>query len=243
MHDRARHADEIERSTLAFRRFLGLRPTDTVEIAAFGGRHKIQVAYVRSVEEHLRLLIAAEGQPEMVGSYQVFNLIHEGLYARIGENRWVPGAPRTSDCELTELRAVYIDFDAKRPRGISATDAEKQRVRDVASECKAHLAEVFGAPDALGLGDSGNGYALFVALEPIAPSRETTAKVQRFLKAISSRFTRPGVEIDPAVCNPSRLCPAFGTLKRKGVDCQERPWRTTSFRCADTITRVPLAAF
>lgn len=231
-------ATELERSTLAFRRFLGLAATDTVELTAFGGRQKIHVAYVRSPEAHLDLLAQAEAQ-SITGAYQCFNLIHEGLYARIGEGKWIPGAARTSDNEVVELRAVYVDFDARRPRGISATDDEKARVKDVASACKEKLSRAFGTAS-LGLGDSGNGFSLFVALQPIAPSKDTVSRIQRFLKAIAQDFAATGVEIDASVCNPARLCPAFGTLKRKGVDCAERPWRRTSFRCAESVSRVSL---
>jgi hypothetical protein len=193
---------------------------------------------VRCVADQLRLLEAAEQQSELKGSYTVFNAIHEGLYARIGEGRWVPAAPRTSDQEIVELWAVYIDFDAARPRDISSTDAEKAATREVATAAKEHLAEYFGTTDCFGLGDSGNGYSLFIALEPIAPSKETTTRIQRFLKAIAQQFERPGVKVDASVCNPARLCPAFGTLKRKGVSCPERPHRMTSFRCAEHVSRV-----
>jgi hypothetical protein len=235
-------SDELKRSTLDFRRFLALDEAATIEMTAFGGRQKIQVAYVRSVADQLRLLAAAEQQPELKGTYTIFNLIHEGLYARIGENRWIQGAQRASDQEVNELRAVYIDFDAARPRDISSTDSEKAAAWAVAHDCRDFLTEHLKNDTCLGHGDSGNGYSLFIALEPVAPSKETTAKIQRFLKAMAQKFNQPGVKIDVSVCNPARLCPAFGTLKRKGVDCRERPHRMSSFRCSETVTRISLEA-
>jgi hypothetical protein len=233
---------EPKRSTLAFRRFCGFGDGDTIELTAFGDGKRIQVAYCRTVADQLRLLEAAERQSDLKGVYTIFNACHEGLYARIGEGRWVQGAPRTSDAEIVELRAVYCDVDVARPRDISATAAEKVLAHDVAAEIKANLATAFGTDTCLGFGDSGNGYAIFVAVEPALPTRDTTARIQRFLKAVAARFERPGVKIDPAVCNPARLCPAFGTLKRKGVNCTERPHRMTSFRCAENVTRIPLEA-
>ncbi len=233
---------ELERSTLAFRRFCGFSERDTVELTAFGGRQKLQVAYARTIEDQLRLLAMAEHQPELKGTYTVLNLVHEGLYARIGEGRWVPGAPRASDTEVTELRSVYIDFDAVRPRDISSTDAEKAATKEVATAVKLQLTEYLGTEHCFGLGDSGNGYSLFIAIEPEAPTKQTTASVQKFLKAIATKFDSAGVKVDPAVCNPARLCPAYGTMKRKGVNCAERPHRMTSFRCSENVTRIPLAS-
>lgn len=232
--------NELQRSTLELRRFLSLAETDTIELTSFGGRQRTQTAYARTVEEQLRLLELAERQPELKGSYTSFNLVHEGLHARIGEGRWVPGAQRTTDAEVVELRAVYVDFDAVRPRDISATDAEKARVHEVAANCKARLSSVFGTADCFGVGDSGNGYALFIALEPTPPTKASTERIQRFLKALATQFERPGVKIDPAVCNPARLCPAFGTMKRKGVNCPGRPHRMTTFYCPENVVRLPL---
>lgn len=233
---------ELHRSTMEFRRFLALDDNATIEMTAFGGRQKIQVAYVRNVKDQLRLLADAEKQSELKGSYTIFNRIHEGLYARIGEARWVHGAPRASDQEVVELKAVYIDFDATRPRDISSTESEKDAAQNVAHDCREFLAEQLGGESCLGQGDSGNGYSLFIALEPLEPSKETTAKIQRFLKAMAQKFNRPGVKVDASVCNPARLCPAFGTLKRKGVSCPERPHRMSSFRCSETVMRISLEA-
>jgi hypothetical protein len=233
---------ELEKSTREFRKFCGFGDCDTLELVAFGGRQKIQVAYARSLECQLRLLSEAETQPELKGTYSYFNLIHEGLYARIGENRWRPGAPHASDNEVTELRGVYCDFDVDRPRDISSTDSEKASAREVAAACRDYLTSALGTDACFGLGDSGNGYSLFVAVEPIKPTKDTTAKVKRFLSAMATKFARPGIVIDVSVCNPARLCPAFGTLKRKGVHCPERPHRLTSFRCAELVTRMPLEA-
>jgi hypothetical protein len=141
---------------------------------------------------------------------------------------------------VAQLRSVYIDFDAVRPRDISSTDAEKAAAKAIATAAKLQLTEYLGTEDCFGLGDSGNGYSLFIAIEPITPSKETTASVQRFLKAVATKFDGGGVKVDPSVCNPARLCPAYGTLKRKGVNCEERPHRMTSFRCSENVTRIPL---
>lgn len=232
----------LEISVALFRKFMFVEPDATVELTAFDSRKKVHVAYARTEADHVRLAREADARSDVKGVYTVFNTIHNGLYARNGAGWWVPFASRASDNDVTQIVAVYLDFDAQRPRDISATDDEKRAAYDASLACETFLARELGGDDCLGRGDSGNGYALFIALVPTIPSPETRAKTDRFLKAIAKRFGTDRCKVDTAVSNPARLCPAFGTRKRKGIDCVERPHRSTYFSSRPTIRRVSVEA-
>lgn len=231
---------QLDINVSLFRRFMLAAPDATVELTAFDSRKKVTVAYARSEEDHVRLLREVDARSDISGVYTVFNRVHDGLYARIGENRWVPFASRASDNDVTQIVAVYLDFDAQRPRDISATDDEKRAALDASLACEEFLARELGGDDCLGRGDSGNGFSLFVALQPVAPSPDVRAKTDRFLKAMAAKFSNDRCKVDTAVSNPARLCPAFGTTKRKGIDCKDRPHRETFFICRPIVRRIPL---
>ena len=65
---------------------------------------------------------------------------------------------------------------------------------------------------------SGNGVHIHVALDSLPNSPEVTALVRGCLTAASSLVTDPNVALDVSVGDARRVCPAFGTIKRKGVD-------------------------
>jgi len=225
-----------------FRRFMLVVPDATVELTAFDSRKKVHVAYARSEADQVRLSREADARGDISGVYTVFNHVHDGLYARIGENRWVPFASRASDNDVTRIVAVYLDFDAQRPRDISSTDPEKRAAYDASLACEQFLAKELGGDDCIGRGDSGNGYSLFIALQPTVPAPDTRAKTDRFLKAMAKKFGTDRCKVDTAVSNPARLCPAFGTRKRKGIDCKDRPHRGTYFSCRSEVRRVSIEA-
>lgn len=232
----------LEVAVSLFRRFMLVPETTNVELTAFDIRKRVSVAYAMSEADHVRLAREADDRDDVTGVYTVFNRIHEGLYARMGANKWVPFSSRASDNDVTSVVAVYLDFDAIRPRDISSTADEKRAAYDASAECEEFLAKEFGTDACLGRGDSGNGYALFVALDPQPPCPENRAKVDRFLKAMSKKYTSSSCKVDTAVGNPARLCPAFGTSKRKGINCKDRPHRKTYFSCRPTVVRVPVEA-
>jgi hypothetical protein len=239
--DPARTFTSLELSVIKARAFFGAADDETIEFTLFDTRKKVSVAYVRSLDEQVRLMVEADRRADVTGVYTCFNELHPGLFARIGEGRFVPFASRASDNDVVRVRAVYLDFDAARPRDISASDDEKRAAYDASLSCEQWLARELG-DDCLGRGDSGNGYSLFIAVDPVPPSDTSRARIERLLKAASAKFGTERVKIDQSVANPARLCPAFGTIKRKGVDCAERPHRGTFFICRPIVRRVPIEA-
>lgn len=228
---------------IATRRFFLVDDGDLVELVTFDKQKQVKVAYTTTLDDQLGLLSKAEQQTTAIsGSYTCFNKLHPAISARIGLNNWVFRAPRAKDSDITQLVAVYLDFDAKRPTDISSTDAEKQAAYDASEACRQLLSQELGTNDSIARGDSGNGYSIFIAIEPLPPTKETALAIKRFLQAMNKSFSSDMVEVDQKVYNPARLCPAFGTSKRKGVNTQDRPHRKTSFSCSLQVQRVPLDA-
>jgi hypothetical protein len=233
-------------SALYFCRFLGLKRGDPVELVAlYPGKAWPRVAYATSKEEMLRLMREGDETPGVHGVYIVANQITPAISARYELNGWHKGENgRANDSEIQARRVLYIDIDSDRPRGISATDTEKRPCYEVADQVEAFLREALGDPMgfSLGRGDSGNGLSVFVALEPSVPSKDSTDRIAKFLRALNAKFGTDRVKIDSTVGNPARLVPAFGTIKRKGANTPERPHRPTYFTCRAEVRRVPLEA-
>jgi hypothetical protein len=244
--DPCRTYDELELNAFLSRRFFGMADTETIELCAVPPSQKLtpQVAYATNAANCIRLMREAESLPNSTGCYVVPNEIKSGVAARYHLNRWHRAdSGRTADHEIERVRVIYIDCDAERVKGVSSTDEEKRAAYDLSLRVEKFIVSRLGDDHALARGDSGNGYAIFVAVEPFEPTKETTERVARFLKALAARFTVPGAKIDPTVFNPARLVPAFGTRKTKGADTPARPHRSTHFICRPTIKRVRLEVF
>lgn len=233
--------DAVEASTRRVRTFLGMPDDEPTELTFFV-EGRIFLAQVATLDDHVRALRQAERIRGFNGSYQLVNgpLVPE-LFARYEPNKvhraW---NGRANDKNITSVRALFLDCDPIRIKGISSTDAQKQ----AASEVIGRVYEQFtagGVPEsAIGRGDSGNGFFMLVAIEPVDPSDEITGRISVLLNQLQRKFGNELVKIDCSVANPARLMPAAGTWKRKGWSTPERPHRMTAFRSSETPTRVPL---
>lgn len=233
-------ADLLDVTTGRVRRFLGMPDDEPTELTFFY-QGSVAVAHALTAPDHVRLLREAERRPGFNGAYQLVNgPLNPQVFARYEPNKvhkaW---NGRANDKVIQSLRAVFLDCDPERLKGISATDDEKLQARGVAAAVADFLVRKVGS-GAVGRGDSGNGFFVLLALQPCPPSSETTAKVSKLLGLLNRKFGRPGVKIDTAVSNPARLMPAAGTWKRKGWSTPERPHRLTSFTCDEVVERVPL---
>lgn len=228
--------------TALVRRFIGIGDDQPTELTALSGKWP-WVAQCRGLEEHVRLLETVErAVPKFAGAFMLCNGgIDPAITARYPQNRWVKAENgRAGDSQIPTRRTIFIDVDPIRPKGISATDDERRQAHDVASKVREYLGKHLGK-DSIGFGGSGNGFFLLVALDPVAPLPEHTAKITRFLEALQRAFGTKAVEIDKTVINPARLMAAPGTMKRKGQDTLERPHRETSFIAPMYIERIPLS--
>lgn len=232
--------DALTLETGRIRRFLGMAPDEPTELTFFA-RGRIHIAHATSEAEHARALKKAQHLEGFSGAYMLVNgpLVPE-IFARYRLNS-VEAAynGRATDANITQLRALYLDIDPLRIKGISATNDEKAAARCVAERVQSYLCATL-PPESIGFGDSGNGFYLLVALEPVAPTRETTDGISGLLAALDSRFGTDRVKLDCSVSNAARLMPCPGTMKCKGFSTPERPHRLASFTCAEAIQRVSI---
>jgi hypothetical protein len=155
------------------------------------------------------------------GCYFTLNPLHPDLLARCcNRTDWAEEGSLSKDKDVLRRTRLLVDADPVRDAQVSATDEEKARAREVVLAARDYL-RGRGWPDPYLL-DSGNGYHLVYGIDVEA---DDGGLVGRVLRALADRFDNEHVTIDPAVCNPSRICKVPGTLARKGDDTPERPHR------------------
>lgn len=240
-------ASYLDVATPLVRRFMGMPDDEPTELTFFERGKRIRVAHAMGAESHARLLHEGSRLQNFEAAYMLVNgPIEPSIFYRYQHDRvcWADNE-RVKDHEIQCRRALFIDIDVERAKGISATDAELQAACAVADRVERFLADVLGGDSAIGRGCSGNGFFLLVAVEPIpvVPKGQpdpVTQRISRFLGLLARKFNAPPIKVDTSVFNAARLMPAPGTMKRKGIDSEERPHRRTSFCCRANPTRVPL---
>lgn len=169
--------------------------------------------HIEDVHAHLSELT------DYMGVYITINPVNPALLAR-ASNRLVRAkkGATTSDADILCRRWLFIDIDAVRPSGISATDAEKALAYNKLVEVKDGLASMgFSEPVVV---DSGNGYYLMYRIDLAADSE----LVSGCLHALSV-CSDDKVHIDTSVSNAARICRLPGTWNRKGDNLPDRPHR------------------
>jgi hypothetical protein len=144
------------------------------------------------------------------GVYIIPNLVDPALFAR-AVNRLSIAGKATSDSDMKSRKWLLIDFDPKRPSGISPTDDEHdaaiKRAHDIVDNRRAA-----GWPEPI-KADSGNGAHLLYRID--LPANDN-GLVKRCLEALSARFGDDKVIIDTSVHNPARIWKLYGTRACKG---------------------------
>jgi hypothetical protein len=159
-----------------------------------------------------------------IGVYLTLNTVNPALLAR-RVNRLDYARETTGDQHILKRRWLLLDYDAERPSGIGATDAEKEAARQKAREGYRFLKKQ-GWPEPVA-SDSGNGFHLLYRIE--LPANDG-GLIERLLAALSKRFNGDGVKIDRSVHNPSRIARLYGTRACKGDSAPERPHRLSQLR-------------
>jgi len=168
--------------------------------------------------------LADEG---FAGIYFTINPVKPDLLARAA-NRYVKYAETTtSDADIIALHWLPVDLDAKRPAGISATDAEHEAATTKAREIRRWLIEEQSWPaGAFVLADSGNGCHLNIKID-MSNLPENVAIVKDCLEALDFLFSDDVIQVDTTSQNPARIWKLYGTMARKGDSTAERPHRLT----------------
>ncbi len=237
------------------RRFLAFVGPGPLELQILGGREKWaenKYAHPTSVEDTIPLLEQEERQGP-AGIYVILNEPDEAVTTRDERNAWhaqKKGGVATKDNDIVARRGLYVDIDWARATGTSTTDEQCMASIEGAALVLDRIARAV-PPSSLGLGHSGNCGAVHVALDRIPETPAVAALIKEALAVLHLLFTDPriqadkqarnGLEIDRSVCDAKRLCPAYGTTKRKGVaKLADRPHRRTAFICSDTPHRLTL---
>ncbi len=172
------------------------------------------------------------------GVYFTLNPINSALLAR-ANNRLVERVKHTtSDDDVVGRHWLFLDFDPRRPSGISSTDTEHQAALDRARTCRDWLSGI-GWPFPVEA-DSGNGAHLLYAIS-LPNDAGATDLVKRCLSALSFQFSDADVEVDCATHNAARLCKVYGTLSCKGDHSPDRPHRLSCVSAVPApLVKVPI---
>ena len=168
-----------------------------------------------------------------VSGYVTFNPVRSDLLAR-ADNRLARARHTTRDADVLCLRWLYLDIDPLRPAEISSTDTELAAAIQRRDAILGDHPEIAASS---AWGSSGNGAWILVRL-PDYPSDPThAALLAKALASFDHKYSDHTVRIDTATVNPSRLIGLPGTLKAKGCNRPERPWRRVTLDGIGTQSR------
>ncbi|PUE59349.1 hypothetical protein B9Z44_07070 [Limnohabitans curvus] len=128
-----------------------------------------------------------------------------------------------SDADIRVRQLLLIDIDRKGDTSVPASQMELNAAHLLSSEVRAFLeTQNWQTPFEV---MSGNGYHLYYPLSNLPCTDKTKNVIQCTLKNLASRFDNAVVAIDTVVYNASRITKVPGTIARKGVESQDRPYR------------------
>jgi KaiC/GvpD/RAD55 family RecA-like ATPase len=168
--------------------------------------------------------VAAKLSGAYDGVYVTLNPVDPALLARCANRiQQAEKDGSTTDNLIRHRRWLLVDCDPDRPKGISATDAQKAEAREVALQIRQGLT---GWPAPI-FADSGNGYHLLyrIDLGNTDTSRDTC---EAAIKGLAVRFGTASVKIDTSVYNASRISKLYGTMAAKGDSTEDRPHRMSA---------------
>ncbi len=239
-----------------YMRLLDVGPDEWIELqaiemrkpAALGLRGRTAAAHGRGLDALVDLLAEAddpEAGLDAQGLYLVPNKIASGVEARTTPRTWTSIESGTSDRDILARRCLYIDCDPNRPSKIQANRTESAASRDLCQRIYTRLVKILGREDALGLGFSGSGFQIHIALDAIPSSLASEDEPSRLIKEIltflDATYGNAAANVDTSVFDPKRIAPAWGTFKRKGASGHaDRPWRRTAFVAPEHIHRLGL---
>jgi hypothetical protein len=169
--------------------------------------------------------------------YFTLNPVNPALLARASNRVAERAKSTTSDRDIQRRRWFFIDFDPRRPAGISATDAEHQAALERSQQCRDWLGSM-GWPSSVEA-DSGNGGHLHYLID--LPNDAASAELlKRCLQALGFQFSDDLVEVDCTTYNAARITKVYGTLACKGDNTADRPHRLSRLLAApEPLVTVP----
>jgi hypothetical protein len=189
-----------------------------------GNRTVTAAGWFQDTADAAKLLALRDGFGQ---HYVTLNPVREGVetraFARIQEN---PKA-LTGDNEIARRHRLLLDFDPKRPSGISSTDAEHDAAIERAKNTARHLQRVYGWHP-LAIIDSGNGAHVLYGID-LPNDNDARDLVKHVLEALDASFGDDQIDVDRTVFNAARIVKIPGTLAQKGDATPDRPHRRSCF--------------
>jgi hypothetical protein len=137
------------------------------------------------------------------------------------KSTFVGSAVKDEDISYRDL--LLIDIDRVQKAKEPATDEEVEAAKQLADTVMAYLA-TNEWPEPIRV-MSGNGHHLYYVLPEVANDDESKQYVQSLLKSLAAEFDNDTVKIDTTVFNASRITKVVGTVARKGLESDGRPYR------------------
>ncbi|MFH5804461.1 hypothetical protein [Alienimonas sp. DA493] len=150
-----------------------------------------------------------------------------------------PWGPSASANDVLRRTHLFVDVEAERPSGTSATDEEVDAARDLLDVLAVEL-RAAGWPWPLRR-SSGNGcHGLYRVDLPA----DDGGLVERALAALAARHPGGPAKVDTTVADANRLIRLAGTVNRKGEATAERPHRLCTLNDPGdaVVVRTPLIA-
>lgn len=133
------------------------------------------------------------------------------------------GSGSAKDTDIQHRQLLLIDIDRIGDTSLPANQAELDAAKALALEVRAHLQNRNWPPPILML--SGNGYHLYYRLNQLSNDKASEELICTTLKQLALKFNNQIVGIDTTVYNASRITKVPGTLMRKGLATEDRPYR------------------
>lgn len=132
-----------------------------------------------------------------------------------------PGSVADKDIRYRDL--LLVDIDRAGHATEPASQTELDAAKSLAYQVRDYMASR-GCPSPI-MVMSGNGYHLYYVLKGMDNTAEATAAVATTLRNLAKAFNNGLVEIDTTVFNASRITKVPGTIMRKGIATEDRPYR------------------
>jgi hypothetical protein len=133
------------------------------------------------------------------------------------------GHGSVSDKDILYRDLLLVDIDRAGHPTAPANQAELDAAKALADQVRDYLTSLGCDPPITVM--SGNGYHLYFVLTDVDNTPETATLVASVLRNLAKLFNNEVVEIDTTVYNGSRITKVPGTIMRKGLATEDRPYR------------------
>ncbi len=156
------------------------------------------------------------------------NALGYNVYVVMNAIRSDFGGPKSAhtavrDTDIARRTVLLIDVDRARKADSPASIAELGDAMAVAMAVAKFLTGLGWPPPIRAL--SGNGFHLYWRLDDLPNDSATGRSIKLLLRALAERFDTSQACIDTSVANASRITKVPGSLARKGVASEGRPYR------------------